>query len=245
MVQLPIAAHHESVISWLDKHQGAVTVLLTAVLIGVTIYYAVQNARMVGEMRRAREIAVLPKLAVDLNFLGPLNAAVVVRSVGPGPALDIDVRLIYEPTDPNADPSERPWRRNLLASGEQLEFFSTGGANATNIDSLSATHKAIALKGSMRDATGTEHIVDERFDDLAEWRQVLEAASLRMPSEPDQRLARALGKELNSQAKTVAAALDRIGAQLSAFQSVDEDQTRKARSWLVARMRRHRPAPPS
>jgi hypothetical protein len=194
MVLLPIVAHHESAITWLDKHQGAATVLLTAVLIGVTIYYAIQNARMVGEMRRAREIAVLPKLAVDLNFLGPMNAAVAVRSVGPGPALDIVVRLIYEPTNLDDDPPERRWRRNLLASGERLEFFPPGGANATNIDSLSVTYRAIALKGSMRDATGIEHTVDERFDDLAEWRQVLETASLRITSEPEQRLARAFGR---------------------------------------------------
>jgi hypothetical protein len=34
-------------VNYLDEHSGAFTAFLTAVLIAVTIYYAVQNARMV------------------------------------------------------------------------------------------------------------------------------------------------------------------------------------------------------
>jgi hypothetical protein len=46
-----------SIITSLDKHQGASTAVLTAVLVAVTVYYALQNKRMVGEMQRARELA--------------------------------------------------------------------------------------------------------------------------------------------------------------------------------------------
>jgi hypothetical protein len=47
-----------TVISRLDRHQGAATVFLTAGLIVGTAYYAVQNRRMVREMKRARELAI-------------------------------------------------------------------------------------------------------------------------------------------------------------------------------------------
>ena len=47
-----------TVVNWLDKHQGVASAFLTAVLVVVTIYYAVQNRRMVLEMERARKLAV-------------------------------------------------------------------------------------------------------------------------------------------------------------------------------------------
>jgi hypothetical protein len=46
-----------SIVSSLDQHQGAATAVLTAVLVAVTVYYAVQNKRMVGEMQQSRELA--------------------------------------------------------------------------------------------------------------------------------------------------------------------------------------------
>lgn len=51
---LPIA----SIVTWLDAHQGATTAFLTLALVVVTIYYAAQNAFMVGEMRRTRELSI-------------------------------------------------------------------------------------------------------------------------------------------------------------------------------------------
>lgn len=47
-----------TVVNWLDKHQGVASAFLTAVLVVVTIYYAVQNRRMVLEMERARTLAI-------------------------------------------------------------------------------------------------------------------------------------------------------------------------------------------
>jgi len=73
------------------------TEVLTGVLVLVTAYYAWQNQRMVGEMRRSRELSVLPKLAVDLRLQGPTFAQVQVLNVGPGPALAVDLRIAFEP----------------------------------------------------------------------------------------------------------------------------------------------------
>lgn len=209
-----------TIVTWLDKHQGFAIVVLTAALIAVTIYYAWQTGRTVGEMRRARQIAVLPKLAIEFHFIGPMNAALAIRNVGPGPALGVDVKLIYETVDSDQDPPERRWRRNVMASGEQFEFFPPGGANASSIDALSATYKAVRLVGTMEDATGSHHKVEESLGDLADWRQVLEEAQVRWTaSDPERRLADEMGKKLDNSVRTVTASIDRIGAALTGTDS--------------------------
>jgi hypothetical protein len=76
----------------LDRHQGASTAILTAALVAVTVFYAWQNRKMVGEMKKARDATILPKLALDLHALGPTVFDLAIKNVGPGAALDIDVQ---------------------------------------------------------------------------------------------------------------------------------------------------------
>jgi hypothetical protein len=130
---------------------------------------------MVGEMRRARLAALVPKLAIEFHYLAASIATVAVRNVGPGAAIDIDVRLIYEPTQSGQEAPERRWRRNVLASGEQFDFLDPG-ASQNNIDALSSTYKAIRLVGTMKDAIGSEYTVEESFENLAEWWEVFQQA---------------------------------------------------------------------
>lgn len=197
-----------TVIDYLDTHAGAFTALLTAVLILVTVYYAAQNQRMVGEMRKTRELALLPKLALEFHHLAPAVVMVAVKNVGPGAALGIDVRVIYEPIgDESAE--ERRWRRNVLVSGEQHEFRPPGELN-DNINVLPERYRTIRLIGSMSDAAGKAHDVDEVFADLADWREVLRTAGGRYVAEPERRLADALGKKLEQPLGTLAQRLQGI-----------------------------------
>jgi hypothetical protein len=108
----------------LDRHQGASTALLTAVLILVTIYYAFQNRAMVKEMKHARDAALLPKLALDFHRLAPTAMTAAIKNVGPGAAVDIDVRLVWDAIGGGPAP-ERRWRRSILSPGEQTDFFFT------------------------------------------------------------------------------------------------------------------------
>jgi len=160
-------------VDYLDDHAGAFTALLTVVLILVTAYYAAQNRRMVKEMAATRELSILPKLALEFLRLGPTAMDVLVKNVGPGPALDIDVRLIFEPRGGgNADREERRWRRNLLAPGEQKDFLPPGDLN-DNLNRLPQEYQHVRLAGTMKDAANKTHAVDEIFADLPEWRDML------------------------------------------------------------------------
>jgi len=90
-------ASRGTVLDFLDQHAGAFAALLTLVLIAVTAYYAFQNRRMVKEMERTRELSLLPRLALEFHRLGSATVTLSICNVGPGAALDVDVRMVYEP----------------------------------------------------------------------------------------------------------------------------------------------------
>lgn len=163
-----------SVIQYLDDHAGAFAALLTTVLIAVNVIYTILNQHVVREMQRARALAILPKLGVDLHWLGPTAVEVALKNVGPGAALDVDVTLIFEPV--GAVPRvERRWRKNVFVSGEQHQFFPPDELN-DSINTLPDRYRAVRLVGSMKDAAGKKHAVDEELARLKEWREVLYAA---------------------------------------------------------------------
>ena len=87
-----------TLIDSLDRHQGASTAILTAALVLVTAVYAWQNRKMVREMKHARDATILPKLALEFHRLGPNVVDLAIRNVGPGAAIEIDVRTEWVPT---------------------------------------------------------------------------------------------------------------------------------------------------
>lgn len=181
-----------TIIDYLDDHAGAFTALLTLALVLVTLYYAAQNRRMVLEMRKTRNSAVLPKVGLEFHRLGPTAMTVEIRNVGPGAALDLDVRVLFELREGEGAAPEFRWRRNILSPGEQADFMHPGELN-DSINTIPAAYRAIRLVGSMKDATGMTHEVNEAFENLEQWRELLHHAHQRW-TEPDfeKRLARAL-----------------------------------------------------
>jgi hypothetical protein len=206
---LPMLASIPSeVIRYLDRHYGAATVLLTAVLVAVTAYYATQNRRMVKEMAKTRELSVMPKLALEFHRLGPTSMTVAIKNVGLGAALELDVWLRYEPVPGRTAQEERRWRRNVLAPGEQKDFLPPGNLDG-NSNTLTANFRSIRLTGSMKDALGNKHSVDESFDDLAEWRTILADAHQRwVAADPERRVADELGKKFEGPLKAIVQAID-------------------------------------
>lgn len=178
---------------------GAVTTaILTAALVLITAYYARQNKRMVEEMAASRRVAVLPKLALDLKGLAPTVDTINVANVGPGPALHVDLSLVFEPHDPSKhERDERRLKANVLAPGEEHQFLPlTRERSVMHTEEFAATFARIALTGTMRDALGNSEQVEDRLDDLAERRRLLEEAKVRFLAEPEKRLAEAIGKQV-------------------------------------------------
>lgn len=171
-----------TIITYLDAHEGAFVAILTLALVLVTIYYAIQNQRMVGEMAAGRRQAVLPKLAIGLHRLAPTVVTIAIKNVGLGAALGIDLRMIYEPLA-GGQAKEVRWRWPMLGPGEQFDFMPPGELN-NNLNTMPATYSSIRLEGSCIDATGQDHPIQDEYEDLSEWRELLGNARQRF-TQPD------------------------------------------------------------
>jgi hypothetical protein len=163
------------IFNFLDQHQGASTAILTAVLISVTIYYAWQNRKMVKEMAATREVAVLPKVAIEWTMMSSVVALPTLHNVGPGPALRVDVAIHYEPLPGQEHKLKvRKWTANLMASGETKQFLPLEDdfSGSMNTEEMAKTYSHIALTGECYDVLGKKHTVEDRLEDIAEWRRI-------------------------------------------------------------------------
>jgi hypothetical protein len=78
-------------------------VIAQVVLVVVTICYAWTTSCMVGEMTAAREAQATPRLVLSIVRAGG-GPMPILRNIGPGAAMDVKVRLRFEP-----ETVEAPW----------------------------------------------------------------------------------------------------------------------------------------
>lgn len=199
------------VISYLDRHQGSMTLFATLGLIAVTLAYVIFNWRMVREMRETRKLTVLPKLAIRFTRVGPAHALVAVKNVGPGAALDVRMTLTFVPLDPSKQqPDVRPWRINLMPPGDEHDFLPQDLAG----EAIAATWKRITISGTMKNALDETIQIDDTFADLPEWRRLLETAQERWLDVPEKRLASAFGDVLDRPRSPLGRALGDIATAI-------------------------------
>jgi hypothetical protein len=178
---------------------------------------------MAIEMRRARQAAVRQKLALDFHRLGPTAMAVSIKSVGPGTAFDVQVALTLERLADGAPAEVLHSHQYVLLAGESRQLFPPGGLN-DNVNRLPAEYRAIRLSGTMRDATGGRHVVDESIADLQQWRQHLHESRERfVQQDPERRLADAFKKHFDDQGQKIAAGLHQIARMLAQPQASPGD----------------------
>ena len=205
-----------SIFDTLDHHSGSATVILTAALVMVTAYYALMNRRAVTEMKAARDVTLLPKLALEFHRLGPNVVDLAIRNVGPGAALNIDVVVEWSSVDPEAESPTVRWRRNLMSPGEQVELFPPGDLNG-NLDVLPTVYRDIKLRGTMEDAASKPYDVDEQFGNITEWRDLLgDAQESWHPPEAERRLADAFSREFKPPLKELSTAVKAVGETIAA-----------------------------
>jgi hypothetical protein len=177
------------------------TEVLTAVLVIVTGYYAWQNRRMVREMAATREITVLPSLALEWTMLGPTLGVVTLRNVGPGPALDVNVSIRFEPLPESSDPPDvRPWTASLIAPGRAREFLPMrpGDGGVLHTEQLAETYAEVRLTGTYRDVLGKVYEAEDVLPDIREWRRITGESKARWQyPEPEKRLAEALAERFH------------------------------------------------
>jgi hypothetical protein len=180
------------------------TIVLTFALVAITAYYAWQTQNMVREMRDSRELSVLPKVTVDLSWLGPVNPVPAIINVGQGPALNADLNVTFEPIDPDADSAvTRHWRWNVIAPGERIRLFPPERApgQLMGADELVARYASIRVSGIIYDSLGKRREVDHSLQDLKQWSDLLGDAQIVADKTPAEEIAneiKALTKEVKN-----------------------------------------------
>jgi hypothetical protein len=202
------------------------TETLTFALVLITGYYALQNGKMAREMRRSREAQIRPKLAIDVHALTPMYVVARVRNVGQGPALDVDVKLTFEPApDSDADPVVREWRTTVIAPGEHRDFMPP---EDLDMEPLARKWNVITLTGQATDAAGSTHTVDEATADLLEQQRRIAALGMLWEEDPERLGAR--------EAREIRKTLEDLTKEAKAIRRVATGQRRRERRFL----RRHR-----
>lgn len=190
---------------------------LTAALVVITAYYAWQNRKMVREMAETRALAVLPQLALDWHAIGPIHAFVRVASVGPGPALDVKATLRFVPLDATGirEPIVRHLNTSLMTPGQASDFMTDFGESQPmlTMEAMAQTFERIELIGTMRDAAGRRHDINDSLADLASWQRTQREAhiSWRHP-DPEKRLAQEFKDILKQPTAEIVRALSSLSA---------------------------------
>jgi hypothetical protein len=67
------------------------TIILTAALVGVTIYYAIQTRRSVHAVEKSTKTQFKPFIKSHIKFIGPNDIVLELRNIGKGPARDLEI----------------------------------------------------------------------------------------------------------------------------------------------------------
>jgi len=148
-------------IVWLlaPKGQRAIPAL-TAVLVGVTAWYADRTNEMVREMPAARAAQVRPNVIASMHRIDVNTMTPKVLSVGPGAAFDVKVTLTLEPAGPSAE-----YAAAVLLPGRSqvLLFYEPGGKQPiVDIDEIGRYDRAPDRKLSRCSWGGPQHRSSDR-----------------------------------------------------------------------------------
>lgn len=166
---------------------------LTAALVVVTWMYQRDTHGMVREMRQARGVQVMPRVVLTINHRGAGAAFWRIASIGPGPALDLDVDVTPEPGGVT-----RALRMPVMIPGETHDLIPLADpkdqkSDFLRLDETTSRFSQLRLKGRCRDVLGTEHPIDETFE-VRDWWETVKEAQVLLAHDWSEEMAKSLEK---------------------------------------------------
>ncbi|HEY8773433.1 MAG TPA: hypothetical protein VIM05_02580 [Gaiellaceae bacterium] len=116
------------------------------------------------EMEHARLLGVRPRLAFDVMVLGGKVGLLLIRNIGGGPALDVDLTLEFE----GAVAETRSWGEPSIVPGESHEI-KLPSPFLQDIAAAKDQPLTVRVTGRLSDLETREIAVDERLDFSAWW----------------------------------------------------------------------------
>lgn len=135
--------------SWLAVVSSLILAFLTAI-------YVLQTQGMLREMTKARKAEFLPHVKPSLEYPGPLAVDLLLKNVGKGPAIDVDVTFGFQQS---GEPF-RHWLHPLLAPEESYSFL----IEPSNFNELVKKYDFLIARGTCKDVFGQKHQIDEKID---------------------------------------------------------------------------------
>jgi hypothetical protein len=122
------------------------------------------------EMEEARHLSVRPRLAFDpMGLDGKFGGVLLIRNVGRGPALDVDLAVTFE------GPGERrEWSEASIVPDECHEL-KLPEPFLSDLDAALEQPLAVHVDGRMEDLYGRRIVVDARIDVSGWWAKVAAA----------------------------------------------------------------------
>jgi len=131
------------------------TVLLTTVLVIINAYYAWQVRQTISEMEKARKADFIPHIRAELTWLGPVFLLLKFTNFGKGPATEINVEAIFEPSN-----EKKLWQESIMAPNEYIRIFLPDG----KIDNVCRASAIVTVKGEYKDIFGKQFKINEKID---------------------------------------------------------------------------------
>jgi len=205
-------------VTTLDLLTGALAVF-TLLLFGATVY-------MGKEMRATRRLSIQPQLVLALTMISKMVAAPALTNIGSGPAVDVELKIVYTPTADDDDVT-RGWSTRLIVPGKRHVFMPPLNAHgqAPGFEEFAGAYRAIRVVGTYRDRFGAEHELEEHVSDVAAAQRLGAEAMHLFEADAVERAA----DQLNEPLKKVAQSLERLAGQA--------EQT-NGRAPALARLRR-------
>jgi hypothetical protein len=130
-------------------------VFSTVVLVGVTIYYAVQTKRSaeatkstVDVMKESTKAQFLPYVKASLVSIGPMAVALDIINAGKGPAKELTVEFALE----DEKVQTNKWSQPLLVPGDFRRFpIPTDSGTEINIDHFKKNKTILRIESKYKD----------------------------------------------------------------------------------------------
>jgi heme/copper-type cytochrome/quinol oxidase subunit 2 len=143
-------------------------VFSTVVLVGVTIYYAIQTKRSaeatkstVDVMKESTKAQFLPYVKASLISIGPMAVALDIINAGKGPAKELTVEFALG----DKKVQTNKWTQPLLVSGDFRRFpIPTDSGTEINIDHFKKNKTILHIESKYNDIFDQKHSNNETID---------------------------------------------------------------------------------
>lgn len=186
------------------------------VLIIISAIYIIQNHKVINEMVQARKASTEPYLKPILQNIGPVAGKLVLKNVGIGPALDIDIKIIPRPIE-----QERHFKERVLAPGDFVSFIPP---LTMYLKEMAEKFDAIQFEGTYKNLYGDLRTINEEIKPKEIYESWTNANVMVEKTMED--FVEKIGKELDAiknEASGIKNSLDRLNKTLQDFMQDEED----------------------